>query len=377
MAVEGGVYLDILARLNIAPVTAALKDLKLLLREAGKEDSEAFTSAFNLAGVKKQFEAMSEYANAAYLDMQNGLARLQIAEARINQARAANFGKHAQEMVAAQRELDAAIANSQKLMEASTAAAAANRNAMLAPVASRGSRSRTPGERGSSEPRARGGELPGVAVGINEGGHEGRSSEFGRGVGEHLTAGHIGRHIYGGASQLGHLGGLAAILGTGTAAVTGVRQNVDVQRDMQEVLAKHQDALHTAAYANQQIQAIYQLAASPGINFSPSALADEYKTIENMGYTGQAAIQVLSTAAKTALATNGDLKTTTEGLMTSMRDFGVQAQLTSGNIDQYNSGLQSMNQMAGQLLLTLGGLKGVKPEELFGALGNVEPAAMM
>lgn len=325
---EGGIFIDILTRLNLASVERVLKDVNTVMRDAGGRGGRAFSEGFKLDGAVAQFKELSTAADGAYRDMQTGLANLQIQEAKINELRARNFKYTSDAMISAQRELDAAILNSQKLMEASAARSAEQRGAMAAIPA-----------RGGREPDSRGGRESLIPMG--------------RGA---------------------NIAGAGAALGLAGLGVEGARVAGTTQRNMQQVAAFHQDATHDRAYTDRQTQDIYQM--STRVPYSPQELSKVYQDVENHGYTGKAAIDVLETSARTATATGASLKDTTDGLMTSVKDFGTQTELQSNNIGQYKQGLSDLNQMAGQLVTTFGNLKGVNPDEFFRSLGTIEPTAM-
>ncbi|RAV17515.1 hypothetical protein DQP57_00380 [Mycobacterium colombiense] len=327
---EGGIFLDILARLNMASVDRVLADVRTIMRDAGAKSARAFEEGFRLDAATSQFKELSAAADLAYRDMQRGLADLQIQEARVNELRARNFKASTDAMISAQRDLDAAIANSMKLMETANARAAEQRAAAVTAVPTRGRSGEEPERRGRSQaiPMSRGANIIGAG----------------------------------------------AAIGTAVGVAEGARVSADTSRNMQQVRAFHQDPTHTQDYINRQTQSIYQM--STQVPYSPQELSKVYQDIENHGYTGQAALDLLSTAAKTAVSTQADLKDTTDGLMTTVKDFGVQAQLQSTNLDEYKKGLEDLNQMAGQLVGTFGQLKGVNPDEFFRSLGSVEPTAM-
>lgn len=321
MATEGGVFLDIFTRLNLASVERVLSDVKKAMRDGGAKAGQDFDEglAAGLDGAKAGFKELTFASDAAYRQMKAGLADLAVAEAKVNRERLASFEGATRGMIAAQHELDAAIANTQKLIEAS-------RSADAAVIAGRG-RDRSAPDRGGIIPdRAR----------------------------------RVGRTI-----------GAGAALATGGVLIEGGRIAADTGRNMQQVRAFHPN--ESQAYINQQTQSIYQMATQ--VPYAPRELSKVYQDIENHGYTGQAALDVLKTSAETAASTGADLKDTTDGLMTSVKDFGVQAQLQSSNLDDYKKGLADLNQMAGQLVTTFGNLKGVNPDEFFKSLGTIEPIA--
>ncbi|RFZ40878.1 hypothetical protein DAVIS_02843 [Mycobacterium marinum] len=318
MTDAGGIFLDIFTRLNMASVDRTLTDVKAIMREGGVKSSRAFSEGFTLDSAKAQFGELVEVSNNAYREMELGLKNLQVAEARINNLRAQNFKRSSEEMVAAQRRVDEAISASQKLVNTASARSAA---VAAAP-------------RGRSEPESRSQIIP-----------------LPRGVSR-----------IGAGAALGALGiGAESIR---VAATTGT--------NMQQIMSEHQE--RNPAYLAQQIQGIYRL--SGRVPFSPQELSSVYKDIENHGYTGQAALALLQTSAQAAVATQADLKDTTDGLMTTLKDFGAQSELTSSNTATFKKGLEDLNQVAGQLIITMGQLKGVSPDELFKSLGSVEPTAM-
>lgn len=324
---EGGIFLDILTRLNMASVERVLKDVKTIMRDSGVESGRAFSEGFKLEPAMRQFQELSEASNMAFRDMQRGLANLQIEESRINEARARGFKRTSEVMIQAQHDLDAAIANSTRLMAESNAAAARQRESMAA-IPARGS---DRGDRGDDR------------------GSRGVPPVIGRAA---------------------NVAGVGAALGTAAFEGEGIRTAASTQRTMARVGAEHQDSTHNAGYISRQTQGIYQMASQ--VPYSPEQLAGAYRDIENHGYTGEAALNVLKTAAQTATATQADLKDTTDGLTTTLKDFGTQAELNSTNVDTYKQGLSDLNQQAGQLVLTFGNLKNVNPDEFFRSLGTVE-----
>lgn len=333
---ENGIFLDIFARLNLASVERVVKDANAAMREGGKSSSRAFSEGFTLDGAKAQFSELAEASRAAYRDMAVGLDNLRLQEARLNDLRANNFKRSSQVMIDAQRDFDAALANSMKLQETANARAVESRAGRAAAIDTANWRRNVYDPAGDEERGRRGPLIP-----------------LSRGVGR---------------------AGAAAAIGTAGVAGESVRVAADTSRNMQRVAAFHQDDRHSPGYINQQTQGIYQM--STQVPYSPQELSKVYQDIENHGYTGKAALDVLSTAAKTSVATGADLKDTTDGLMTSVKNFGAQAELQSDNLDKYRQGLADLNQMAGQLVVTMGNMKGVNPDELFRSFGTVEPTAM-
>lgn len=321
MAVEGGVFLDILTRLNLRSVERTLADAQKAMREGGVKSGRSFDEGFatGIDGAKAGFKELTMASDAAYRQMKTGLADLQVAEARVNRERLASYQATTRGMIAAQKELDAAIANTSKLIETSRAADAA----VVA------------GRPGRSAPPERGGIIPDRA------------------------------------RRAGRVIGAGAALATGGALIEGGRVAADTGRNMEQVRAFHPN--ESQAYINQQTQAIYRMATQ--VPFNPQELSKAYQDVENHGYSGKAALEVLKTSAQTATSTGASLKDTVDGLQTSVKDFGVQAELQSDNMDTYKKGLADLNQMAGQLVTTFGNLKGVNPDEFFKSLGTIEPIA--
>ena len=115
---EGGIFLDILARLNMASVNRVLRDVNTAFKAGGEEAGRSFArGAEGLQTWQAEFRNLTRASEGAFREMQQGLMNLQIQEARINDLRVRNFKRTSDAMIAAQRDFDAALANSVRLME--------------------------------------------------------------------------------------------------------------------------------------------------------------------------------------------------------------------------------------------------------------------
>lgn len=159
------------------------------------------------------------------------------------------------------------------------------------------------------------------------------------------------------------------MLGAGSAAVVGavgyesIKTANEVQQNMNRLVTMGQEKLNSIGSMTQQV---YQL--STQVPFKPQELSEGLGLVEKAGYRGGDALNVMSVAAKTAIATGGDLKETLEGLTTSYNDMGISSE-TGTKL------LTDMNQIAGQLIVTMRDLKTTDPSSLFKGFYAVEPTA--
>lgn len=326
---EGGIFLDILARLNLASVERVLKDAKTAMAEGGRSSSRAFSESFQLDGAAAQFKELSFAADAAYRDMRVGLAELQRAEAQINSLRAQNFKRTSETMIAAQREVDAAIANTNKLIGDS-------RGANAAVMASRGGREPAP-------------------VVTPRGGSEGRRSApiiLPRGA-----------NIAGAGAAIGVVGG----------AVESTRIAAGVQNSLNQVQAQQHD---TSANIKLLTDSVYQLAQRTG--YSPKEIAGGYGQVERAtnyvtgsGYRGQDAVDVMQNALQFSRVTHTSLEESIQAITTTSHDYRIKIQdatallaagsaSVKGTMDDFANSLHSIEPAAQ--------LAGIGPGEIIAAL---------
>src|SRR6185503_16038477 len=280
MATEGGIFLDILARLNVASLDKVLKDVQAMMKEAGTAGGDSFTTSLDRsisAGAKEAFTPLVEASNAAYREMQIGLANLQVAEAKINDLRVRNFQQSTGAMIRAQQELDSAIANSQRLMAEASAANTAAREGALVPA-----------------PRSQPSQRKPI-----------------------ITTPRVA--------------GVAGIAGTAFLAY-GVDQNVQVQRNTQQVYARgNENQADIGAATNWMWQ------NSGRLGTSPRDLSSAYNQTEKLGYHGQNALDMVDTAAEVAKRSGADITETVKGLDTTLQDLGFSTSQHKANLDQINT----------------------------------------
>lgn len=317
---DGGVFIDIFGRLNLASFAKVFNDVQRMARESGEKASKDFS-----AGTSGMFGSMTADADAAFREMQISLGQLQVAEARINAARLDNFSAMNSKMVAGRRtavdsmirmqgELDAAIANSQRLAEA-----AAAKQAEAAVVGNfRGN--------GYADQRSGNGSV-------------GRTANV--------------------------VGGTAA-LGGAAALYEGFKHSADIQQNLNSLAVLQNE---TAANINKISQAVFSQANETG--FKPGDISKLYSAVEAMTngqtgqpYRGQDAVDVISNALRLSRVSGGKVspEESLQGLTTTMHDYRVGPEGSSG--------------VSGLIAATLAQFKG-SPEDFFHSLHSVEPMAMV
>ena len=389
MAFEGGIFIDILTRLNMASVDRVLKDVKTLMKEAGTTSGDAFTTSFDstvAAGARNAFDPLVAASDAAFRQMQIGMADMQAAEARINDLRARNYNSTTDEMIAAQRRLDGAIANSQRLMAEASRTNAAYRDSFVAAPAlgERGApEERTPSTGNNRSVATRGegaaasdsgrmadfatgaviggsadaiGEKIGAAESKNEGAVQ--AQDLSREVVSHRIADHLaegGRHIL-------KLGGLGAGLGLVGMTTYGVRTGAKVEENLAPLAALQGESPRNVAAIT---QAAWNQSLETGLN--PAEISKLYPQIEQATnpltggrYRGQEAVDVVNTALKLGKVAHIDPNEAAQGLTTGMFNYRVGPQGASG--------------MANLLAQGLAGFKG-SAADYFEAQHTVDPIA--
>lgn len=387
MAFEGGVFIDVLTRLNMASVDRVLKDVKSIMKEAGTTSGDAFTTSFDstvAAGAREAFDPLVAASDAAFRQMQIGMADLQAAEARINDLRARNYRSTTDQMIAAQAQFDAAVRNSQKLMADAASANAAYRDSfMAAPVlGERGAPSERTGSTGNnrsvatregnagaSESRsavdmaaggaiAAGGEMLGQAEAGGKGGE--RTAE--------LTTDVLGErfkdHLANGARGLVRAGGLASILGLTGMAASGVRSTSRIQQNLQQLRALQGESDQNMAIIT---PAVWQQAVETGINTND--ISKLYPQVERATnpltggrLQGQDAITVVNNALRLSKVAGITPDEALQGLTTSLAN--------------YRTGPQGSMGMANLISQGLAGFKG-SAQDYFEAQHSIEPIAEM
>lgn len=298
----GGVFIDILPKLHMAEVDKVLAETKAKFGMAGKKSGEDLTKGFDLG-----LADLSRNADIAFRDVTRSMAQLDAAV----QERVAAFNKGADEMIASEKRVQAAIAETNRALKAS-------READAAVVAGGSSRANT-AERKPIVPIPRSANIVGGGAAVVVGG-----------------------------TMLG---------GLDIAAHTSGRMN--------DILTRHQDS---ASNVKMITDATYRIAGQTGIK--PEELASGANAVEQAGYRGQNAVAVLEAAAKVAQMANTDIDTAVSGITTTMNDFKV-----NNEQNDPAKFLKDMNDIAGKLVVTLGNLKDVNPAEYFKSLANIEPIA--
>lgn len=316
---ESGIFLDILARLNLASVDRVLKDVNSAMREGGKSSSRAFSEGFTLDGAKAQFSELSEASNAAYREMSRGLDNLRIQEARLNDLRANNFKRSTQVMIDAQRDFDIALANSMKLQETANTRAAESQagRALAADTAAWRQNTYNPAGR---DPEDRGRRSFPVPLG-----------------------------------RVGNTLGVGAAIGVVAGAADSVKQ-----------AAKIEDALNRLVTVTGELpgnikmiqDTIAQIAVKTGYN--PQDLADVALQGEKRGYRGKDLGRLLDVTAQLSRQEKIPLDEALQGIS-----------ITAQN---YKKRPDQLADVASQLNVAVG-RSGTSMQGYVGALPNVEPRA--
>jgi TP901 family phage tail tape measure protein len=328
---EGAIFLDILGRLDMASFVRVFKQAEAASRDGGKASSRAFSEGFSLDGAKSQFGELVEASRAAYRDMASGLQGLQIQEARINDLRARNFKQSSEVMIAAQRDFDAALANSMKLMEASSARQAELR-AVPVPTG-RGGRGEEPEPRGRSVP------VP--------------------------------------LARAGRIAGAGAAIGLAGGAYEGSRIAVDVQSNLNQIQAQQRES---ASDIKTLHDSIYQIAQRTGIK--PGEIAKAYGNISRatdyqtgQGYRGAEAVNAMTQATQLSRVVPGlGLDEAIQAITTTSHDYRIKLEDATallaagskdvkGSMDDFANSLHSIEPAAQ--------LAGIKPGEIIAALGQM------
>lgn len=380
MAVDGGIFIDILTRLNMSSVDRVLADVKSIMKDAGTTSGDAFTTSLDrsvAAGAKGAFDPLVEASNAAFRDMQIGMANMQTAEARINELRARNYKTTTDQMISAQGQLDAAIANTQKLMAEASRSNAAYRDSFVAApalgdrggTASEDRSARTPLARDAASSSrtadmATGAALMGVgdAVGTAETRNTiaDRTSE--------LTADVLGErfktHLENGARGTLRATGLASALGLVGMTSYGVRAESRIQDNMAQLQALQGESPANVAMMTPQI---WQQAIQTGYNTND--ISKLYPSVERATnpvtggrYRGNDASSVVGTSLQLARVAGIDPSEALQGLTTSMANYHVGPSGATG--------------MANVIAQGLGGFKG-SAQDYFEAQHSIEPIAEM
>lgn len=247
----GDIFIDILPRMSMTAVDKVLADVKRAFTGAGAEAGKSMSKGFDLG-----LADLSRNSEIAFRDVQRSMAQLDAAQAD----RVAAFKRGADEMVNAERRVQAAIAETNRAL-------AASREADAAVVA--GSSRAKPTERKPIVPVPRGGAVAAVA--------------------------------------------------TGGLLIGGLHVAAQTSGTLNDILTRHQDSPDNVRLLN---QASYRIAGETGIR--PQDLAAGAEAVEQAGYRGQNAVSVLETAAKVAQMAHTDIDTAVAGITTTMNDFKVQ-----------------------------------------------------
>jgi hypothetical protein len=312
---DDGVFIDIFSRLNLASVDRVLADVKAAMKRGGTEAGRDFSAGFDTS-----FKQITAASDAAFRSMQTGMAELQRAEARINDLRARNYSATTQAMIAAQRELDAAIGHTNDLIAASSKAQAAERDAVAVP----GGRSRGRG-RSPVIPIPRGADRAGAGAAI----------------------GLVGAGAYG-IDVAGH-----------------VNSNINQIRSSQMGMPNRESSSELA----QMTQWAYQNAGKLGPKSSAQNLSRALQQSEGMGYRGQAAINIVSTSMQESTVTGANFSDTLSALDTQLRDVGETTDRTTASLSQ-------MQQASSQNVRAIANAK-LPPDrmnEFFDSMHSYEPS---
>ena len=393
MAIEGGIFIDILTRLNMASVDKVLADVKLMMKEAGTSSGEAFSTSLDrsiAAGAKNAFDPLLAASDTAFRQMQIGMAELQVAEARINDLRVQNYKRSTDQMIAAQRQLDAAIANSQRLMADAARSNAAYRDSFIAAPAlgaergapeerraSTGNNRETApvrggGEMTTSEAFAAGTATTAAGEVIAEGKGKEKASEVGRDVASHRIADRISE----GARGVLRAGGIASGLALVGGASYGVRQSSRIQENLAQLRSLHGESPQELAAMT---PAIWHQAIQTG--FNTDELSKLYPQVEKArnpltggNYRGNDAINVAGTAAKLARVTGIDPNEAMQGLTTSLFNYKMGPSQATGMANLIAQGLSNFKGSAADYfeaqhtIEPVAGIAGIKAPEVFGML---------
>lgn len=363
MAFEGGVFIDVLTRLNMASVDRVLKDVKALMKEAGTTSGDSFTTSFDssvAAGAKGAFDPLVAESDAAFRQMQIGMADLQQAEARINDLRARSYASTTDQMIAAQKQLDGAIANSQRLIADAAKTNAVYRDSFM-PVPAVGERG-TPAERTPSTGNNR-------SVATREGAVAGDSTRIGdmttgaaiMGAGDlvgreqqaatvqdraqdavkDVISDRFTHHIESGTGAGVRVAGLASILGLTGAAGYGVRADARIQNNLARLQSLQGESPANMAAIT---PAVWNQAVSTG--FNTNDISNLYPAVESATnpltggrYRGQDAINVVDNALKLARVSNIDPKDALQGLTTTMFNYKMGPSGSTGAANMIAQGL--------------------------------------
>jgi hypothetical protein len=316
---DDGVFIDIFSRLNLQSVDRVLADVKAAMRRGGTEAGRDFSAGFDTS-----FKEITAASDRAFRQMQTGMAELQRAEAQINEMRVNSYRHTADAMIAAQQQVDAALAHTADLIAATTKAQAAERDAVMAP----GGRSRGPRGRDDVIPLSRG------------------------------------------ANRVG----IGATLATAGGVAESARIAVDVQGQLNRVQAQQHETGSNIALLT---QSVWQIAQRSGIK--PQEIAGAYPNVERatnyvtgQGYRGPDAVDVMQNAAMlTRTAPGTSLEEAIQAITTTSHDYRIKvkdaAALLSagaagvkGSMDDFASSLHSIEPAAQ--------MAGIQPTEIIAAM---------
>jgi len=331
----GGIFLDILTRLNIPSVNRTLREAQSLMRDGGARSSAAFAEGFTLDPAMAQFKKLVAASDDAYRQMQIGLADLQVAESRINDLRVRGFQAASASMVAAQREVDAAISNTSRLIAASNAT-------QLEAQAARGAT--VVGGRHAAEDRGRETVVPATRGGMTR-----------------------GQNILGAGATFG----VGAFLGE------GLKHDVKIDDLINQIQAQQ----HISADDRRVMtQSLWDISRQTG--FKPEELAKNYGQISratdyNTGknYQGQAAVDLMRNSAMlNRISGAGSLEESIQAVSTTSHDYRIPVEKAAallsrgyagnkGSAEDYEKSLHSIEPQASAM--------NIDPVEIFAALDQM------
>lgn len=289
----GDVFIDILPRLNMGMVDKILADCKRKFQIGGTEAGKDMSKGFDIG-----IADLSRNAEVAFRDVTRSMAQMDAAVAD----RVAAFNKGADEMINSEKRVQAAIAETQRALEASREADAA----VMA-----GSRAPQPDKRKPLIP---------IPRGIN-------------------------------AAGAGVTAGVAAFFGY------GIDQDIKARSNM-NVIQRNQMGMPNAESMDnigRMTQWAYQNAGQFGQQSSVNNLTQALQQAEAAGYRGQNAMNLVQTAFKEATVTGAGFQETLSALNTQLRD-------THEQTDKVNASLQQMQTISSQNVRAFGNVP-LTPEQ--------------
>lgn len=335
----GGIFIDIFTRLNMSSVAKTLSQANAEFKRGGEEAARAFSEG-GVSGLKimqDEFRELSRASQVAYENMSRGLADLQIQEARINELRARNFKASTDQMIGAQRDFDAALANSMKLMETANARSAETRAAQIMPA----------------------------PVPIGRGGRdEPEEEERGRGT-------RFAPVPRGGGSRFGNALGLGATVGTIIGGIDVAKQSAEMQDALNRLVTVTQEAPGNIKMIQDAIQRI-----SVKTGYNPQELANVALQGEKRGYKGRDLASILDVTAQLSRQEKIPLDEALQGIAITAQNYGKRPDQLADVASQLNVAVghsgTSMQGFVGALpnVEQRGAAAGFTQEQLWGVLAQ-------